>query len=269
MPHGGKDLELGVGHVVEEQLADVREMLAVGAPERLPAARGDAGHVLQRGATVAVPSRSALRLRALREHLDQHLGPDQLTRLHLCVGDVTDERTAVTLRRRITDQVGALDAVVASVGGFLTAPSLLATPRGQLQQALGSSVVAHHAIAQTFLPALWDGGGTYLMMQGPLAFQPYPGLGTDLVSIGTAAQHMLFRALSQELAGGRARIVELVIHTLIRDQQTQPGSPLPAEAVGSYVADLFADTGDGLHGQSIQLRSPDQLSTVGLSRTGG
>jgi NAD(P)-dependent dehydrogenase (short-subunit alcohol dehydrogenase family) len=219
---------------------------------------------LKRGANVVAPSRSEEKLRGLREHLCEHVDETDLGRLHTFVADLGDERGAAVLRRRITEQVGTPDAVVASVGDYVAAPSLLDAGPGELQLALDSSLVAHFVIARTFLPVLRDSGGTYVFLQGPLAFELYPGYGGDLVSIATAAQHMLFRALAQELAESRASVVELVGHMYIRDRQAQSTSPLSGEAVGAFVSYLLAGAGEELHGQSIHLRSPEQLANVGL-----
>jgi NAD(P)-dependent dehydrogenase (short-subunit alcohol dehydrogenase family) len=223
---------------------------------------------LERGANVVAPSRSGERLRGLREHLSAQVDETDLRRLHTFVGDLGDERGAAVLRRRITERVGTPDAVVASVGHYVAAPSLLDTRAGKLQLALDSSLVAHFVVARTFLPVLRDSGGTYVFLQGPLAFELYPGYGGDLVSIATAAQHMLFRALAQELAESRARVVELVGHMYIRDRQAQPTSPLSGEAVGAFVAYLLAGAGEKLHGQSIHLRSPEQLAELGIDTPG-
>ena len=224
--------------------------------------------LLERGASVAAPSRSEEKLRGLREHLSEHVDESRLGRLHTFVGELGDERGAAVLRRHITEQVGTPDAVVASVGDYVAAPSLLDARAGELQRALDASLVAHFVIARTFLPVLRDSGGTYVFLQGPLAFELYPGLGGDLVSIATAAQHMLFRALAQEVAESPASVVELVGHMLIRDRRAQPTSPLSGEAVGAFVAYLLAGAGEELHGQSIHLRSPEQLADVGLDADG-
>lgn len=108
---------------------------------------------------------------------------------------------------------------------------------------------------------LW---GTYVLLQGPLAFEVHPEFGTDLISIATAAQHMLFRVLAKEADESAARVVELVSHAFIRDLQTQPGSALSGEAVGAYAAYLLSGAGEKVHGQSIELRSLEQLTEVGL-----
>jgi NAD(P)-dependent dehydrogenase (short-subunit alcohol dehydrogenase family) len=224
--------------------------------------------LLERGASVAASSRSEEKLGGLREHLREHVDDTRLRRLHTFVGDLGDEPEAAILRQKISEEVGTPRAVVASVGDYVAAPSLLDARTDELRRALDTAVLAHFAIARTFLPVLRDSGGTYVLLQGPLAFELYPGYGGDLVSIATAAQHMLFRALAQELAESRARVVELVGHMLIRDRQAQPTSPLSGEEVGAFVAYLVAGAGDEIHGQSIHLRSPEQLADLGVDAHG-
>jgi NAD(P)-dependent dehydrogenase (short-subunit alcohol dehydrogenase family) len=224
--------------------------------------------LLERGASVAAPSRSEEKLRGLREHLRGHVDETRVGRLHTFVADLGDERGAAVLRQQISEEVGTPDAVVASVGDYVAAPSLLDARTAELQRALDTATLAHFVIARTFLPVLRDSGGTYIFLQGPLAFELYPGYGGDLVSIATAAQHMLFRALAQELAESRASVVELVGHMLIRDRRTQPTSPLSGKQVGAVVAHLIAGEGQQAHGQSIHLRSPEQLADLGVDAHG-
>lgn len=212
--------------------------------------------LLARGATVGVPSRSPAKLEALRAEVDR---PDRLRLFHGSLGDQSD---AERLGRRIAAEIGPPDGVVAAMGDFVTAPSLLDAGADDLRQAVEAYLLSNFIAARTFLPQLQRSGGTYVLLQGPLAFEPYPGLGADLVSIATAGQHMLFRSLAQQAAGSRARVVELVIHAYIRDRQTQPQSPLSGEAVGDYAAHLLANAGPELNGKSIELRSPEQLDAI-------
>lgn len=222
------------------------------------------GALLERGATVAVPSRSEERLDGLREHLKPVVGETAMDRLHTLVGDLSDETGAASLGRRIAEEAGTPDAVLASLGNFVTTPSLLEASKDDLRRALDGYLVSHFMVACAFAPALRGSGGTYLFLQGPLAFELNPEFGTDLISIATAAQHMLFRSLAKELDGSPARVVELVSHAFIREKQTQPGSTLSGEAVGAYAAYLFSGGGGDLHGESIHLRSPEQLAEAGL-----
>lgn len=77
---------------------------------------------------------------------------------------------------------------------------------------------------------------------------------------------MLFRALAREFEGTLACVVELVSHAFIREKQTQPTSPLSGEAVGAFAAYLLSGaTGEEIHGESIQLRSLEQLEEAGLA----
>ena len=220
--------------------------------------------LLERGASVAAPSRSEEKIRGLREHLSQHLDETGSGRLHTLVGDLSDEREAAVVRQRISEEAGTPAAVVATVGDFITTPSLLEARTDDLQRALDGYLLANFVIAHTFLPILRESGGTCVLLQGPLAFELHPELDAHLISVATAAQHMLFRALAQELDGTRARVVELVSHASIRDGQTQPTSPLSGEALGDFVASLLSGAGEEIHGRSIHLRSPEQLWDVAL-----
>jgi 3-oxoacyl-[acyl-carrier protein] reductase len=220
--------------------------------------------LLERGAAVAVPSRTEAKLREFRAYVAQHSPEAQLARLHTFVGDIGDERGAQTLLQQITNAMGAPTAVVATLGRFVAAPSLLDASTDQLQRVLHDYLIAHFVVARTFLPGLKARGGTYVFINGPLAFEPWKGFGVGLVSIATAAQHMLFRALAQELEAHPVRVVELVSHAFIRDRQTQPGSPIPGSAVGAFAAYLVSERAGTTHGQSIRLHSLQQLEDVGL-----
>ena len=204
--------------------------------------------LLERGASVVALSRSARKLERLREQLARG-------------GVNTDRLREVVAAEGLDGAAGPPDAVIASVGDFVTVPSLLDATPADLKRALDGSVVAHLELARAFLPSLRARGGAYVLLQGPLAFEPRPQLGAHLVSIGTAAQHMLFRALAQELEGSAARVLELVIHAFIREGEAQPGSPLTGEEVGAFAAHLLGRA-DELHGRSITLRSPDQLAQL-------
>jgi NAD(P)-dependent dehydrogenase (short-subunit alcohol dehydrogenase family) len=218
--------------------------------------------LLEQGATVAVASRSEAKLRGLSEHLTALRAA--LDRLHSFEGDLGDVDGAAALRTRIRDEAGAPSAVVASLGDFVTTPALLRAGHDDLRRALEGYVIANFSVARTFLPDLSESGGAYVVLQGPLAFELHPEFDAHLISIATAAQHMLFRALAQELDESPAHVVELVSHAFIRDRQTQPGSPLSGEQVGAFVAHLLDGAAATERGKSIQLRSPEQLDKAGV-----
>jgi hypothetical protein len=91
-----------------------------------------------------------------------------------------------------------------------------------------------------------------VFVNGPLAFEVWDG--SALVSIATAAQHMLFKALARELAGSRVRLIEIVNYAFIRDKRTQPSSQISGEATARRAVELVSGADMSLHGQSVQLR---------------
>lgn len=215
--------------------------------------------LLAHEAIVVVPSRSDQQLHELRAYLTALGMTHRLHQLHTVVGNLSDEAAAAALHQQIMDQVGVPQAVVASFGHWHGVPSLLSAHTADLERVVGDYLLPHFVAARTFLPSLSVSGGTYVLVNGPLAFDVWPGSGAALISTVTAAQHMLFRALAQELEGSPVRIIELVNYAFLRNKQTQPSSALPGEAVGAFVAYVLHDAARTPHGQSIHLRSPEQL----------
>lgn len=223
--------------------------------------------LLERGARVVVPSRSERKLEELRSFLRSRDagGGDRLYTLH---GDVGDEAGAEALREQIRSAAGAPDAVVSSLGRFVPAPSVLDATAKELQQVIDGYLLAHFVVARTFIPDLKESGGTYTLVNGPLAFDPWPDSAAGLVSIVTAAQQMLFRVLVEDLESSAVDVFELVNYAYIRERQTQPGSSLSGEDVGTFVAHLIAGETGASHGESIHLKSPEQLEAVGIEQAG-
>lgn len=196
--------------------------------------------LLHRGATVVVPSRSADKIEELTAFLSREGGDEHRGDLETFIGDVGLEETAGPLRKKIIRRVGPPDAVVASLGRFVPAPSLLDATVDDLNEALRGYLLSHFVVAGTFLPTLAERGGTYVFINGPLAFKPWKNSGAGLVSIATAGQQMLFRAFAQELEESPAHVVEYVVEAFVRNRQTQPSSPATADEVGSSVAEIIA-----------------------------
>lgn len=184
--------------------------------------------LLNAGARVAVPSRSQARLRELADYLKAH-GVDREENLLPVIGDIGSEAGAARVRDEIATAAGAPDAVIASLGTWQSADSIGAATTGQLQAVLADYLIAHFTAAKAFVPSLDAKGGSYVFINGPLAFELWPG--SSLVSVATAAQHMLFRAFAQEHENGRAQIVELINRAFIRNRETQPQSTVPGEAI--------------------------------------
>lgn len=225
--------------------------------------------LLERGATVVVPSRSPARLDALRAAA----GPAR-ERLLTLVGDVADERDAERVRDETSRLLPApLHGVVASLGQWAGAPSLLAATRAQLVAVLENYVVAHFMVARTFLPVLAASGGSYTLINGPSALAPWPGSG--LVSVATAAQAMLARVLAEDDGvRERVRVTELVIHPsayigpdAVADDAADgcdgadgATGAIDGAAVGRYVAGIVA--GQVAGGPVVHLESSGQLAAL-------
>ena len=223
-----------------------------------------AGALLQHGARVIVPSRSPEKLRGFQDFLQQRLPAAALARLGTLTGDLTSQESADQLAQRIAGEWGEPAGVIATLGGFLPARSLLSVEPAALQQVLDSYVIANFHAARAFLPMVVNTSGKYIWLNGPLAFQPWKNSAAGLVSVATAGQHMLFRALAQELEDSQAELIELVIYAYVRNRATQPGSAASAEAVGEYAAQLLSDVAGRHAGQSIHFRA-DESHEVGAA----
>jgi hypothetical protein len=127
-------------------------------------------------------------------------------------------------------------------------------------RAFDGYIGAHLATARAVIPALEPGGGGYVTIQGPLAYEPLFTT-TGLVSVATAAQGMLARVLMKELAESRLRVNQVVIYASLgwgNDDQ----SPVSGADIGRYVIYLLSDAGAGARGQTIHLMSPTQVSSL-------
>lgn len=238
-------------HRAVDRLAEHRVLVAGGTGN---VGRHIVAALLGSGATVVVPSRSGDKLEVLRRSVGE--GRDRLVTV---VGDVADEADGARVRDEIARSLPAgLDAVVATLGRFTSAPSMLDATRAELVETLSNYVVVHFVVARTFLPMLAQNGGSYTLINGPSAFDTWPGSG--LVSVATAAQSMLARVLAKEAAAsGSVRVAELVIHpsAWIGPDDTTGGGPIDGPAVGRYVVGIVA--GDVTGGPTLHLDSVEQI----------
>lgn len=218
--------------------------------------------LLEQGATVVVPSRSEHKLLGLREFLGARMSGEAVRRLVTLTGSITDESAVEQMAERIASEAGQFTGVVATLGNFVAAPSLLQASPTVVRQVLDSYTVAHFMAARVFLPGLLVNGGKYVFVNGPLAFQPWRNSGSGLVSVATAAQHMLFRSVAQEYENTGVEVKELVTYAFVRNRETQPGSALRAESVGEYIAYLLSDAAPRQHGETIHLRSENDQANL-------
>jgi NAD(P)-dependent dehydrogenase (short-subunit alcohol dehydrogenase family) len=214
--------------------------------------------LLADGATVVVPSRSEERLAALRATV----GERDVNRLMVIHSDISDERKAVELTRQLKAKGLSLHAVVAALGRFIATPSVLAAPISDVHAVLNDYLIAHLIAARSLVPVL-EPGGTYVFINGPLAFDPlFEGAG--LVSISTAAQAMLARVLIQETRELPVRLNEVVVYTPFGWADKEPPSHVPSrEEVGRYVSRLISAEGVEITGRTIHLNSRRRLEHFG------
>jgi 3-oxoacyl-[acyl-carrier protein] reductase len=196
--------------------------------------------LLAAGHLVVVPSRSAAKLERLRRDVAD-AGPAR-ERLITLEADVGALAGAHVVRERIARDVGRIDALVPSLGGWWEGALLDATP-DVWDDVMNEMLRSHFIFAHVFLPVLREqsGGGRYVGVGGGAADRPIRG--SSLVSIAAAAQAMFTRALHQELGESDVEVLELIVDGPVRTRDSAAiAAPdwITADEVGGVVADLVA-----------------------------
>ena len=193
---------------------------------------GVARALLRAGAVVVVPSRSPERLTAL----DARLSDADAGRLHLVEGNPGDPDAALALRDHVAREVGPLDLVVASLGGWSQGRRVVETDPETWDRVVEGTLRAHYACVRAFLPGLVGRRpATYVFLAGLAGLVPVPGAGP--VSAAVAAEIHLARVVQAEHA--RVRVHALVLGpVLTRRRPTGPPDALAADDVGDLVAHL-------------------------------
>lgn len=202
---------------------------------------------LNHSATVIVPSRDQYRLDQLREHL----GKKCCDRLITYQAGCCSEEGGLDLRKKIEENVGHLDMVVASIGGWWQGEPLSQMPLRIWNHIMENSLTAHFVAAKTFLPMLADlNGSSYTLLNGGAALYPIPSAGP--ISVSASAQLMLKDVLSAEYEHSQVRINTLLIKTKV-NTRSQP-NPKPywinADEIGLYAVYLASSACDK-HGETI------------------
>jgi NAD(P)-dependent dehydrogenase (short-subunit alcohol dehydrogenase family) len=204
---------------------------AGGVGEGIVSALLDAGH------RVIVPSRNAARLERLRNAVAA--APERVARLLMFTGEIGTIEGARTLRDRIADEVGRLDVLIPSLGGWWEGGLLDATP-AVWDAVMDEMLRTHYVFAHVFMPVLRaQGGGRYIGIGGGAAYHPVHN--SNLVSIAAAAQLMLTRALRQEIDDPAIDVLELVVDGPVRTRDSEHiAGPhwITAAEVGTIVAEL-------------------------------
>lgn len=231
--------------------------------KRIALVAGGAGEVgegivaalLHEGARVIVPSRDPGRLAALRSRIGE--GSHALVTV---AADVGTTEGAEALREQIITEMGALDIVVVSLGGWWRGAPLMHMGAGEWKREIRNNLTAHYIVARTFLPMLLDrAGSSYTMINGPAAVTPL--IGSGVISIAAAAQAMMKEVLTAECAGSLTRINTVMIMTPVLTRSRTKGSSswLNAGEVGEYVAWLASDDAADVRGATLKLQNREQL----------
>lgn len=229
------------------------EELHAGRTAVVAGGTGSVGRVLvesflRSGAKVVVPSRSQEKLSDLRAYLGT--GPTE--RLVTMEGDIGDEEKAPDLVERVVERHSPVHVAVATLGRFVAAPSLFEASIADLERVIDGYLIGHFVAARALIPAI-ETGGSYTLINGPLAFRPkFSSAG--LVSTVTAAQAMLARVLMNQV--DTVRVNELVLYTPFGwGEEKGKTAPVRQEQVGRYVSHLTSPRAAGTHGETIHLDS--------------
>ncbi|MDO9084936.1 MAG: SDR family oxidoreductase [Anaerolineaceae bacterium] len=202
---------------------------------------------LTHGATVVVPSRDEYRIEQLRNHLGQICCDRLITFQAGC----TTEEGGHDLRKKIENEVGHLDTVVASIGGWWQGEQLSQVPLRIWNHIMENSLTAHFVAAKTFLPLLADQEGScYIFLNGGAALYAIPTAGP--ISITASAQLMLKNVFVAEYEQHPIRINTLLVKTKINTRSQPNPKPywITADEVGLYTVYLASPACD-LRGETI------------------
>lgn len=193
--------------------------------------------LLGAGHRVIVPSRSEARLDRLRHDV---AGSQELVTF---TGEIGTIEGAQLIRDRIARELGRLDVLIPSLGGWWEGGLLDATP-AVWDIVMNEMLRTHYVFAHVFVPVLCaqTGGGRYIGIGGGAAYHPIHN--SSLVSIAAAAQLMLTRALRREIGDPNVDILELVVDGPVRTRDSaHVAAPdwISAGDVGRVVVELVAD----------------------------
>jgi NAD(P)-dependent dehydrogenase (short-subunit alcohol dehydrogenase family) len=191
--------------------------------------------LLAAGHRVIVPSRSAARLDRLRRDVD---GGDALVTFTGQIGTIDG---ALVIRDRIGREIGRLDALIPSLGGWWEGGLLDATP-AVWDAVMDEMLRTHYVFAHVFMPVIRaQAGGRYIGIGGGAAYHPVHN--SSLVSIAAAAQLMLTRALRREIDDPAVDVLELVVDGPVRTRDSAniaAADWITADEVGRIVVELVA-----------------------------
>lgn len=168
--------------------------------------RGVVAAALASGRPVIAVARDKAGLQCLR---GKHADAD----LTIVPGSVSSDADGARLAKALRKLGRPIGGVIAAVSGSGARGRLLDHPAAFLRQRLDEDLLPHLAAARHLLPLLAeaDRGGTYVLIGGPGADQPWAGYGHR--SIATAALRMLARVLHEEARSIGVRVQLLAIES--------------------------------------------------------
>jgi NAD(P)-dependent dehydrogenase (short-subunit alcohol dehydrogenase family) len=196
--------------------------------------------LLGAGHRVIVPSRSGAKLDRLRADAERvSAGTAALVTF---TGEIGTIAGAHAIRDRIAHELGPLDVLIPSLGGWWEGGLLDATP-AVWDEVMNEMLRTHYVFAHVFVPVLraQPQGGRYIGIGGGAAYQPI--YNSSLVSIAAAAQLMLTRALRLEIGDPNVDVLELVVDGPVRTRDSEHlAAPdwISADEVGRIVVELVA-----------------------------
>jgi NAD(P)-dependent dehydrogenase (short-subunit alcohol dehydrogenase family) len=166
--------------------------------------RGVVEAALAAGRPVIAVARDKSGLQCLKSH---HAKAD----LSVVAGSISSDADGERLAKALVKLGRPIGGVIAAVSGSSGRGRLLDHPAAYLRQRLDEDLLPHLAAARHLLPLLAQGnrGGTYVLIGGPGAEQPWAGYGHR--SIATAALRMLARVLHEEARSIGVRVQLLSI----------------------------------------------------------
>jgi NAD(P)-dependent dehydrogenase (short-subunit alcohol dehydrogenase family) len=196
--------------------------------------------LLGAGHRVIVPSRSEAKLDRLRT--DAEGAAAGSAALVTFTGEIGTIEGAYDIRDRIARDIGPLDALIPTLGGWWEGGLLDATP-AVWDVVMDEMLRTHYVFAHVFVPVLraQPNGGRYIGIGGGAAYHPIAN--SSLVSIAAAAQLMLTRALRLEIEDPNVDVLELVVDGPVRTRDSEHlAGPdwISADEVGRIVAELVA-----------------------------
>jgi NAD(P)-dependent dehydrogenase (short-subunit alcohol dehydrogenase family) len=167
--------------------------------------------------------------RALRDLRTEHAGAD----LAIVRGSVSDDASSTQLASALGALGRPISSIVVSICGDCEKGRVLDHPADALRRMLEQNVLAHASAARALLPLLADSGGSYVLIGGPGAEQPWAGYGHR--SIVAASLRMLARVLHEEARALPVRVQLLAIDAPLATDANREhacaGWPSP-EAIG-------------------------------------